>query len=353
MSKLLKCRLNISTKKGDGHISQIVTGFMMLKKQGIIDLEINCSSDYPFVSIVEVIMNNEINILYDMADGYIFDVGKVKEYAQKADYYFKRSFNREYNNNYDFASRIHPLGLNYHVTIKDNILDKPIGDNFLNRLKWRYKESQSKNYHQNFYVNKFENEPKLNNSDPLILFTTRTWSNEGGNINPDEAIYIDDMRAACIRRLKKEFGKNFIGGFTLRDFAKNNYSDCLLDESVTNRVNFMSLVKKADICISTMGLFESNGWKLAEYVAASKAIVSERLRYEVTGNFMPNRNYLEFSNVDECVKQTVKLTNDKDLMYEMKVNNNEYYNNYLRPDKLILNSLNVINGQEGLIQKIG
>ena len=38
-----------------------------------------------------MIVNDEINILYDMADGYLFDIENVQEYAKRADYYFKRS----------------------------------------------------------------------------------------------------------------------------------------------------------------------------------------------------------------------------------------------------------------------
>lgn len=337
--KKIKCRINISSKKGDGHISQIITGFMMLDQQGIIDLEINRSLNHPFVGIVEVIIDDDINVLYDMADGYVFDVPKVKDYANRSDFYFKRSFSKDYNNDFDFSSRMYPLGLNYHVTIKDNILDKPLNDNLLNRGKWFLKEIQGKNYHQSFYVEAFEDTPKQVISDPLILFTTRTWSGEGDKLDSEETIYIDEMRAEVIRRLRKEFGGNFIGGFTAREYTKKNFPDCILDESVTNRINFMNLVKKSDICIATMGLWESNGWKLGEYVAASKAIVSEKLRYSVTGDFAPDKNYLEFTSADQCVEQTVKLANDKELMFRMKKSNYEYYNNFLRPDKLVLNSL--------------
>lgn len=338
----MKCRINISNKKGDGHISQIITGFMMLHQEGIIDLEINCSKEYPFVGIVEVIINNEINVLYDMADGYVFDIEKVKEYARKADFYFKRSFNDEYNQQYDFAPRIYPLGLNYHVTTKDNILDKPLDDSLLNRGKWLLKEIQGKNLHQNFYVEKFEDAPRQTNLEPTILFTTRTWSGEGDKLDVEETRYIDEMRAEIIRRLRKEFGNNFVGGFTAREYAKKNFPDCILDESVTNRINFMNLVKQSDICISTMGLWESNGWKLGEYVAASKAIVSERLRYSVTGDFLPEKNYLEFTSADQCIEQTVRLANDKELMFQMKTNNHDYYKSFLRPDQLILNSLKIV-----------
>ncbi|NQX60387.1 glycosyltransferase family 1 protein [Paenibacillus qinlingensis] len=328
----------MAKRRGDGHISQIITGFMMLHDQKIIDLQINETAEFPFVSIVEVVINNEIRVLYDMADGYTFHLEHVEDYAERADFYFKRSYNQNYHQQYAFASRMYPLGLNYHVTMKNNRLDKPTEDNLLAKLKWYIKERQGRNYHQQFYVDKFEDFPRAVSAEPRILFATRTWSFEEEDLNSEETQYIDDMRAECIRRLRKQFGSNFIGGFSKREFARKHYPDCLLDESVTVRTNFMRLVKEADICLSTMGLFESNGWKLAEYVAASKAIVSERLRYTVP-DFVPNKHYLAFTSVDECLEQTVKLASNKELMLQMKKNNHDYYQQYLRPDKLILRSL--------------
>ncbi|SFB29626.1 hypothetical protein SAMN05216312_105342 [Cohnella sp. OV330] len=322
----------------------------MLKEQEIIDLEINRSHNHPFTGIVEVVVNDKINVLYDMADGYIFDVGEVQAFARRTAFYFKRSYNKEYNNRYDFGSRIYPLGLNYHVTMKNNILDKPVEANIAHRLKWYIKELLGINDSRHFYVDKFEDTPKPGSSSPKILFTTRTWSGEGERLNPEETKDMDDMRAECIRKLRREFGDRFVGGFSTREYAKRNYADCLLDASVTSRINFMSLVKSSDICISTMGLWESNGWKLGEYVAASKAIVSERLRYAVPGDFKPQQNYLAFANADECVEQTVKLASDKDLMYAMKENNYYYYKNFLRPDKLVLHSLLTVLEKEAIIQ---
>jgi hypothetical protein len=44
----------------------------------------------------------------------------------------------------------------------------------------------------------------------------------------------------------------------------------------------------------------------------------------------------------KCVEQIIKLANNKELIHKMSLNNYEYYNQYLRPDKLILNSLSHI-----------
>lgn len=101
-------------------------------------------------------------------------------------------------------------------------------------------------------------------------------------------------------------------------------------------------MKKADICIGTMGLDESIGWKTAEYISASRGIVHEKFHYDIPGNFEKGINYMEFSSVSECLGMVQKLIDNPDLLYEMKKANQIYYETYLRPDKQLLNALNIV-----------
>jgi len=104
----------------------------------------------------------------------------------------------------------------------------------------------------------------------------------------------------------------------------------------------VNLVKQSDICIGSMGLHESIGWKTGEYIAASRAIVNERLHYKITGNFDIGKNYLSFNNVDECVNHISHLMQNPDIVYAMKKENEKYYHNFLRPDKQISNALEIV-----------
>ena len=101
-------------------------------------------------------------------------------------------------------------------------------------------------------------------------------------------------------------------------------------------------MKASDICIASTGLHGSIGWKTAEYVAASKAIVSEPLNYKVTGNFIPGENYLEFSGIDECLSALDALSSSPEKLYEMKKKNHEYYKRYLAPVELVKRSLETV-----------
>ncbi len=91
--------------------------------------------------------------------------------------------------------------------------------------------------------------------------------------------------------------------------------------------------------MATTGLHNSIGWKFGEYVAASRAILSEPLIYGLPGNFEHGKNYLPFNNEDELLHKTYSLLKNKDELLDMMNSNFHYYNNFLRPDKLVLNTL--------------
>ena len=83
-----------------------------------------------------------------------------------------------------------------------------------------------------------------------------------------------------------------MGGVQKSAYAMQHAKDILLLRTMTERGRYLKTLHQSDICIGTMGLHKSSGWKTAEYVAASKGIVNETLHYEVPGNFLEGKNYL-------------------------------------------------------------
>ena len=120
----------------------------------------------------------------------------------------------------------------------------------------------------------------------------------------------------------------------------------LPDNSLAKQVNYLNLLKNYPICVTTKGLCNSNGWKIAEYVALSKSIITEKMHFEVTGDFEKDKNYLEFESPDECVEQCVRLFENKDLREQMMTDNYNYHENYLRPDKIIWRTLQIVAGTQ-------
>jgi hypothetical protein len=181
-------------------------------------------------------------------------------------------------------------------------------------------------------------------AEPRVLFMVRTWdpadTPTASAQERDERTRINTMRAECIQLLRKELGPYFYGGFVRTRHAIAHYPSLLLpDHSFSAKPQYLAALRSFPICIATTGLYGSIGWKLAEYVAFSKAIVSERLNYTVPGPFRHGTHYLEFSSPEQCVHNAVTLMSDHALRCSLILNNAHYYNDFVRPDSMILKSL--------------
>lgn len=328
---IIKCRLILHSKAK--HLNQIYTGFLKLKKEGILTITKECIFDTD-KQILEVIINDSIKVIYDTMDEEDFYAVTMMN-IKNIDYYFKRSFKSEIAKSYNFKS--FPLGLNYNVYSEyGNLLGKK--EDIKNRLKKVIKKNKYS------YIEKdFEYYPFISET-PKICFLTRVWDINAPEIENDEVREerksINEFRVACIKACKEKFGERFIGGIEDSEFARINYSEYIVkDKSITNKDNFIDLVKSTEICVATTGLHKSIGWKFGEYIAASRAIVTEPLYYELPGEISVENNYLQFTKVDELISILEELIEDKNKIKKLMVNNFKYYNNYVRPDMIIINSL--------------
>jgi hypothetical protein len=143
------------------------------------------------------------------------------------------------------------------------------------------------------------------------------------------------MRVDCIRALRRAFGSRFHGGVRPDGFARRFAPDVMLRSPRDgSRREFLRRVREHTVCVTSAGLHGSNGWRLAEYVAFSRAIVSEPLRYIVAGDLVAERNYLEYTTPDECVARVAWLFDRPDAREEMARRNWEHYAHWQRPDRI-------------------
>lgn len=326
------------------HISQVLTGFCssrVIRKYKIDVQDHSGDAQYPYKStMLEVEFKGKI-LVYDMLDGYN-EPEAMAYFLEKCDFYFKRSFSAQKNAELSlpFVEKMHPLGFNYHVSCCNHPYDQPAWkENIKKLLKRDYNGWCNTSYK----INKFEQKPKYKKDGFKVVFLTRLWQHEAYLSDEDnkERDYINEMRIEILRELKKLPDIDFIGGLSDNDLERKLAPDVIIAPKYTNRKKYLKLMKASDICIGSMGLFESIGWKTGEYIAASKAIINEKMHYEVPGDFINGKNYIEFSSAEECVNAVRELINNPDRIYSMKLENQNYYNKFLRPDRLIENSLHI------------
>lgn len=346
------------------HLSQLYTGFSLLAMKGQINLRqrldkythkgkelesLNLQSlETP---VLFAVLNDNTVVFYDTGDSSVLR----QDALEIADGYFKRSYLKAAIPE-RYRSKVFPLGLNYEVytgqfdryELARVLWRKSALKSFPIELGRRLAELASLSYLPSAST---VQSPPRPDREPFVLFMARAWDpcDEPPGLSAQdraERVQVNEMRAHCIEYLRKYLGRRFFGGFARTKYAARRFPELLLDNSeVSGKKNYMSLLQQYPICIATAGLHGSIGWKMGEYVACSRAIVSERFECSLPGDFAKDRNYLEFDAPARCVEQTMRLVETHHLRREMMELNHDYYHAYLAPDRLIQNTLTIVSNR--------
>jgi hypothetical protein len=345
------------------HVQQLYTGFKLLSDCRLVDVsQTICKPISGGSSGAQHLRNathahlrveltcergRKLTLYFDNHDSKEID----RAHLDVCDVYFKRSFSRQYisETHPEDKERIFPLGLNYLVlpddfdslSLRRSIvlaasLTK-MGSGILKAVNTRNLVT----FHPRLRT--IHSLP-IDSGVPRVIFIVTAYdphdTPDRSREKVDEFHRTNEFRASCVRILRKELGREFYGGFVRNRFTAAKYKDVLIDNpNCTKKGNYLRLLEQFPICVATTGLHGSIGWKLAEYVAFSKAILSEPLQYEIPGSFEANQNYLEFSTPEELVERARRLLGDRELRNSLMMNNAVYYHRFVRPDMLVFNAL--------------
>ncbi len=294
---------------------------------------------------IELQINSDIKLYYDVHDSWEINKQKLEE----CDCYFKRSYAPSLLGHLGPASsKVSALGLNYLVY--------PSGTDVFAVQRARLRDSGGARIRSSLRalnpLNIVPFTPRL----PLmehppnyhlpnkVLFISQTYD-PGANRNRtkekrDEIEQLNQSRARIIRTLRKAIGEDFCGGLIRTEYSEEHFGDVLVPANFnTSKRGYLNLLKSFPICVTSTGLHGSSGWKLAEYVAFSKSILTEKLNYEVPGLFSADQNYLVYDDPISLLEGVRRLQADKKLRQGIMQNNFDYYHSHVRPDKLMLNTI--------------
>lgn len=339
------------------HLGQILSGFAALRHRGLVRVGARRSAGYSGnffgTPILHVLLSTPalrepIRVTFDTSDSC-----SVPDDLWGSQYLFIRSFRPEVITKHPARERIFPLGLNCAVFTGDAfVLKRALWARQLKdgaRILAAHSALLSRvlgiqNSIATCHPSCFEGLP-IQDDNPRVIFMTQAWVPERWPEGPvrEERYQINAMRAACIRALRAEFGEDFVGGFSPTPYAEEHFPDCVgPDQTMSRKKHYLAAMHSSSVCVSTVGLAGSTGWKLAEYVAAAKAIVTEPLLSWVPGDFTAGRNYLEFISASECVARVAELMANSRRRHEMMQANFAYYHSYMRPDVLVWNALSTV-----------
>lgn len=351
------------------HLMQIYSGFYLLHLQG--EIQLNCKTG---ISITDARPNRQflfariylqqtpekvITCIFDMQDS---PKPGLPQALEQVDVYIKRSLEPE---TYDgiphhLQQKFIPFGFNYQVLgYSSTFFLKLLLLEYLSRpfIPWAKKN----NFHisnlkdiatvlflrkSNGLLSEHELSPRNNiKRTQTILFQCRLWDVAGvSKANQEDTHRVNQGRIQLLRRLKAEFGSLFLGGLQNNFYAREHAPD-LISSLPSGRRAYLELVNNASIVISTTGLLKSNGWKLGEYIALGKCIVSEPIHTQLPGSFAVGKNYREFSNEESCVTEIQHLLANPDLITAMEAANSDYYRHYLAPAAMMKNHITTLLGR--------
>lgn len=117
--------------------------------------------------------------------------------------------------------------------------------------------------------------PNGKSEDDYVFFCATLWYSNEYNNNDAK---INLRRAHFIRACKSIDGLNFEGGFVKQQGRSTNllFDDCISEQSYSH-IDWVKKTQKSALVFNTPAFWDCHGWKLGEYLALGKAIVSTPL----------------------------------------------------------------------------
>ncbi|OQP64384.1 hypothetical protein A3860_20660 [Niastella vici] len=139
-----------------------------------------------------------------------------------------------------------------------------------------------------------------------------------------------------LKGLDSEKVISFEGGFSRRRLGPFEGLENYSASKLYNHKSYLEHLKLSTVVINTPAVHDCLGWKLGEYFALGKAIVTTPINRILPGNFMAGTHYLEIKDIHSELKDAISwLVSHKEQRMELEQNALAYFEKYLTPGKVI------------------
>lgn len=155
------------------------------------------------------------------------------------------------------------------------------------------------------------------------------------------------FREYYMRIARNYFGTGFEGGFFYiptstpeNEFPQyKKYKETLGDFITTRRITYEKYVektKRSAFVFNTPAVGGCLGWKMAEYLAFGKAMISTPIVREMPFEFVAWRDYIPVTDERDIENAILILKKDTRLRTHLETNARNYFERYLEPSKVII-----------------
>lgn len=185
-----------------------------------------------------------------------------------------------------------------------------------------------KNYLHRCPYSAYKNE--LPTSKNYIFFLSTLWYNDVYNKN-DEGVNM--RRANFIRACKKIKNVEFEGGLLANDTSSN---ELFFDVLTTERIampDWIEKTKKSTLVFNTPAFWDCHGWKLGEYLALGKCIVSTALSNDLPYPLEHGVNIHFVENDEIAMREAIEfIYANPDYRQKLEQGAKEYWQKYGTPE---------------------
>lgn len=192
-----------------------------------------------------------------------------------------------------------------------------------------YRRSNIENYYAENL--KAKNTQNNKNSKKYIFFISTLWDHknciEGTNL----------LRKIFIESCKSNKQIEFEGGF-FANFSHPQYSE-FKEIIFSNRYSINDYIQKtllSSFVFNTPAVHNCHGWKLGEFLAMGKAIISTPISNELPKGLIHGKNIHIVTNNSELEDAIHLLTTDDDYRKQLENGAKNYYSNFVEP-KCVVN----------------
>lgn len=350
----------------------IFAGLKTLEENGIVKVKkynmshnFASSENYPNSYVIELIADGKI-LAYDISDGYQdFDFTQVfDKQLERIDFYFKSSYNPDFAQKLKNKEKFKNLAMSFGCSYPGSYFEKAKIKNAISEKSFKEAAYISLKFSQIQAESDYRKLECNNHYDSYnLLMWTRLWEyqhlttehimNAYPELTPVQAKekceqqiemlkQTNTERIQTVRMLHDAFGDKFVGGLSDNETSRIEAPDLITsDPRVTTREGYLDSLKKNYIHILSKGVHGCIGARYGETFAAGRALITDPFVYETIGKLKEGENYITYTSPEEVLSCATALINDIDTVHRMEDNNFRYYNEFVRPDVRILNTLKI------------
>ncbi|HEY6503887.1 MAG TPA: hypothetical protein VIZ28_07935 [Chitinophagaceae bacterium] len=187
---------------------------------------------------------------------------------------------------------------------------------FLQGYRWQMKRAGIRDYKPEEAENGY------------VFFISTLWKNDKNNDDCNK------LRAQYIRSCRSQ-DLTFEGGlFTENKNAENGYADIVTNQFI-HHTDYITRIKKSMVTFSTPAVWGCHGWKLGEFLAMGKAIISSTFQNEMPVPLKHGQHIHFVNNEKELNEAVQKITTDKAYRETLEKGAATYYQEYIQPAVVI------------------